>query len=341
MMPAVGRKKWVWHDLPPRMKARKLVSGRVLYYYQAAGKQIPLGPNRLKANDEWARLEAGGTVQEKRFQHLTADYRLTFDALAKSTRDHYRTALNNLDVAFKNFALEQIAPKHVKEYMRRRTKKGAARLERKVLSAFFTWARDNGHTSAPNPCVGVSFSKAERRAYGIQGERKVYVDDGAFADVYRRADDTIKDAMDLALLTGQRPSDLLRARRQDIQEGVLWIAQEKTGKRLGIKVEGELQSVLDRVLGRRRDVPSMYLLCDRRGQRLTYDAFYRRFLKAKGDAAWQFRDIRAKAASDSPDLKCAQQLLGHEKETTTTIYRRSRGDVVAPLDRKIQDGSKK
>lgn len=319
------------------MKARKLASGKVLYYYQAGGKQLPLGANLQLALEKWAQHE-GGSVAVGGFHRITAEYRKTFGALAKSTRDHYRIALDNLDLAFKGFALEQIEPRHVKEYMRRRTKKGAARLEKRVLSAFFNWARENGHTSAPNPCFGIKFSKAEKRDYGIQTVRKVYVTDAEFQAVYGRADDTVKDAMDLALLTGQRPSDLLKARRQDISEGVLWIAQEKTGKRMGIKVEGELKGVLERIQGRERDVPSMYLLCDRQGQRLTYHALYARFRKALGDAKWQFRDIRAKAASDSPDLKRAQQLLGHETEqTTAAVYRRARGDVVSPLERKIQD----
>jgi integrase len=335
MMPAVGRRKWVWHDLPPRMKARKLASGRVLYYYQAAGKQIPLGANRLKANEEWARLEAGGVGGAMRFHQISAIYRSTFTGLAASTRAHYRIALDNLDAAFKTFTLDDLQPKHVKEYMRRRTKKGAARLERRVLSAFFNWARGEGHTAAPNPCHGIKFSKSERATYG-GGPRKVYVTDEQFREVWDRADDTVKDAMDLALITGQRPSDLLKARRQDIADGVLWIAQEKTGKRLGIRVEGELQRVVARVLGRQRDVPSMYLLCDRQGQRLTYPALYARFQKALAGAGWQFRDLRAKAATDSPDLKRAQMLLGHESEQTTAgVYRRSRGEIVSPLERKI------
>ena len=339
MMPVVGRRKWVWHDLPPRMKARKLASGRVLYYYQAAGKQLPLGSNRIQANEKWAQLEASGLTGTQRFPQVSALYRGTFTGLAASTRAHYRIALANLDTAFKAFALEELQPKHVKEYMRRRTKKGAARLERRVLSAFFNWARGEGHTAAPNPCQGIKFSKSERKAYG-GGSRKVYVTDEQYREVWGRADDTVKDAMDLALLTGQRPSDLLRARRQDIADGVLWITQEKTGKRLGIRVEGELQRVVARTLARPRAVPGMYLLCDQRGQRITYPALYARFQKALAGAAWQFRDLRAKAATDSPDLKRAQLLLGHETEQTTAgVYRRSRGDVVAPLERKIQDVS--
>lgn len=64
-----------------------------------------------------------------------------------------------------------------------------------------------------------------------------------------------------------------------------------------------------------------------------YDTLNYKFTQARGDADWQFRDIRAKAATDSPSLKDAQLLLGHGDEATTTIYRRSKGAAVAPLKR--------
>lgn len=315
------------------MTARRLASGKVLYYYQAGRKKIPLGPNLVVAREEWARLEAGaGLVQ--RFPHVSAEYRKdTFPAFSLSTRGHYTTALDNLDLAFKAFTLEQIEPRHVKDYMRRRTKKGAALFEKRVGSAFFNWARENGHTKAPNPFQGIKFSKAERRSYGVTGKRDRYVTDAEFNQVYERGDAILQDAMDLAILTGQRPSDLLKARRQDIVEGVLWFVQVKTGHRMGLRVEAELAPVLARILARPRPIQSIYLLSDERGQRLTYDMLMGRFNKARGDATWQFRDIRAKAATDSPDLKRAQELLGHAKETTTTVYRRSKSAVVSPLQR--------
>jgi hypothetical protein len=79
----------------------------------------------------------------------------------------------------------------------------------------------------------------------------------------------------------------------------------------------------------------MYLICDRRGQRVLLQALEDRFRKARGDATWQFRDIRAKTSTDMPDLKKAQLLLGHANETTTTIYRRSKSAVVDPQERQI------
>lgn len=69
MMNEVGRRKWVWLDLPPRMKARRLSSGKVLYYYQAGGKQIPLVslPRRQVGNDSVpSRSRTGHSGREQR-----------------------------------------------------------------------------------------------------------------------------------------------------------------------------------------------------------------------------------------------------------------------------------
>src|SRR4051812_49079916 len=116
MIVGMGRPKTVWLDLPPRMSARPLKSGKVLYYYQAAGKKIPLGADRLVANKEWARLEAG-TPAAKLFPEISKLYReAMFGGFRVSTQDHYETALSNLDVAFSAFALDQVEPKHVKAY---------------------------------------------------------------------------------------------------------------------------------------------------------------------------------------------------------------------------------
>jgi len=330
MIPGMGRPKTVWLDVPARMSPRKLKSGKVLYYYQVAGKKTSLGSDLAKAKKKWAELEAGEYV--KLFPAVTKDYRdLYVKQLSASTQEHYETALDNLDEYLKNFTLEQVEPKHVKAYMRRRTKKGAALFEKRVGSAFFNWAREEGYTKAPNPFLGVKFSKAEKRTFGPMGKRDRYVTDEEFDQVHAAGDAILQDAMDLALWCGQRPGDILKARRQDIAAGVLWFVQEKTGKRLGLRVEGDLARVLERILARKR--PSIYLISDRRGQRVSYNALNARFIKARGTADWQFRDIRAKAATDSPDLKRAQELLGHANEITTTVYRRSKGDIVSPLKR--------
>lgn len=333
MIAGMGRPKKSWLDLPPRMCARRLKNS-VRYYYQAGGKKIPLGTNLLDAKEEWARLEANGP--KLLFPKVARQYRAAmFPSFSASTKDHYERALRNLEVYLRKFTLEQIQPRHVKNYLRKRSKKGAAMFEKRVLSAVLNWARGEGLTNAANPCRDIKFSRAERKAFEPLGKRERYVTDEEFQAVYERACELVRDMMDLAHLTGQRPGDLLVARRQDIQEGVWTIVQQKTGATVRIRVEGELAEVLERILGRARAVQSVYILADRRGQRYLYGALNRRFRAARGAATWQFRDLRAKTASESATLADAKALLGHKSEqTTATVYRRSRG-AVSPLKRPI------
>lgn len=307
------------------------VGDKVFYYYQFAGKKKPLGSDKAAALRLWAREDAGklGTaflaVSDSYLERLKPD-------LSISSYKHYAIALDNLGLTFAKARLEQIEPRHVKGYIRQRTKKGAALFEKRVLSAMFNWAREEGITTAPNPCAGIKFSQSERKAIGKLGKRDVYVTDPQFDEVHARATPILQDAMDLGLLTAQRPSDLLKMTRQDIRDGELWIVQGKTGAKVGIRIEGRLKRLLERIQARPRRVASMYLIATDDGQRLTYSALNKQFVKARGEATWQFRDIRAKAATDSPDLKRAQGLLGHASETTTVGYRRNKGVAVPPLD---------
>jgi integrase len=309
--------------------------GKVHYYHQANGRKRPLGTDKAEALRQWAILEAG-TIGSG-FIPVSDAYEAHIIPLLKgSSPRHYEIALRNLRESFGRGSLEQIKPAHVKQYIRRRSKKGAALFEKKVLSAMFNWAREEGHTTAPNPCYGIKFSKSEKTMMGKLGKRDRYVTHAEFNQVKLRGDWVLQDAMDLAYRTGQRPGDVLKMTRADIREGTLLVVQDKTGAKVPISIEGKLKVVLERALARPRKVQSMYIVADDNGQRVSYDQLNERFVKARGDADWQFRDIRAKTATDLPNIRQAQRLLGHASEQTTTIYRRSNGEAIAPLDTDLE-----
>ncbi len=69
--------------------------------------------------------------------------------------------------------------------------------------------------------------------------RDRYVSDNEFQAVWDKADQTTRDAMDLALLTGQRPADVLKIERTDLRDGALWIVQNKTKAKRAIEITGE------------------------------------------------------------------------------------------------------
>jgi integrase len=341
----MGRPKTVNLDLPPRMSARKLKSGRILYYYQAGGKKIPLSDNINIARIEWAKYENGGVTDSPLFRFVANRWKTEAINLSTKrgkkhrsdkTQAEYRGTLEAKDSkdgplmkGFGHIPMDDIKPVHVRNYLDRRSAKVLANREVAVLSVIFNWAREKGLTSAANPCDGV------RR--NPETPRDVYVQDEAFEAVYGHAVEEMKDMMDLAEITSQRPGDVLRMTRTLMRDGCLWVKQAKTSAFLGIKIEGDLKVVLDRIFARPRKVQSVYLFAREDGQRFTYWQMYGRFKKARkaAGATWQLRDLRAKSVTDEDDLRKASQRAGHANEhITATVYRRIRGNVVSPLNRK-------
>lgn len=89
--------------------------------------------------------------------------------------------------------------------------------------------------------------------------------DEEFAAVRAKAHPTVQDAMDVALLTGQRPSDVLKIKRNDLRDGVLFVTQNNTKAKRAIERTGELGAVIDRVLKRPRVRNSAFLIQDDAG----------------------------------------------------------------------------
>ena len=89
-----------------------------------------------------------------------------------------------------------------------------------------------------------------------------------------------------------------------------------------------------RIQARKREWKSAFLIQDDNGRPLSMLAMRGRFDKARKAAgvAFQFRDIRAKTASDTGDLGHSQRLLGPKNRDMTEHYVRERiGQRVKPL----------
>lgn len=242
-------------------------------------------------------------------------------------RDNFRE-LDNLTAVFGKVLVDAIKPFHVRQYLDKRgqTAKARANREKALLSHLFNKAREWGYTDAPNPCQGVKgFTEAGRDRY---------VTDAEFEAVRRAAHPTVRDAMELALLTGQRPADVLKIQRSDIRDGALRVVQNKIKAKRAIELTGELAAVIERINARPRERLSAYLIQDDNGRPLSQLALRSRFDKARKAAGvtFQFRDIRAKAATDTGDLAHSQKLLGHRNREMTEHYVKQRvGERVRPL----------
>jgi integrase len=97
---------------------------------------------------------------------------------------------------------------------------------------------------------------------------------------------------------------------------------------------GELKVVIARISDRPRRAISPFLIQEENGQPLTLTVLRNRFEKARRAAGveFQFRELRAKARTDTGDLAHSQKLLAHKNREMTEHYVRSRiGERVRPL----------
>lgn len=330
----------------PRLRQRRQKSGVVHYYYDHGGKprrEEPLGSDYAKALIRWAEIEGGPPpAQALVMFKWVADQYLARVAAFKASRTFAdnRKEMAKLVEFFDDppAPLDAITPEHVEQFKDWRTKDGTgftrANREKALLSHLWNWCRSKGYTKLPNPCAGI-------KGFHEEG-RDEYVEDDQFEAIWQHADDCLRDAMDLAYLTGQRPADTLGLSEMDIRGGALHLRQDKTRKKLRIEIVGELAALIDRIRARKAAIKakvySTRLIVNEYGRSIGVNAMSRRWVKACAKAkveGLQFRDLRAKAGTDKTesagDIRQAQKQLGHSNVTTTEIYiRRRLGDKVMP-----------
>lgn len=335
-----------------RTRKRKNGSIWVGYYYNgrdANGNrvEVPLGRDLDEAKVEWARLDRKATPKPAHLMgRLFDDYeKKIIPGLKLGTQKDYLKGLKQLRNAFESAPVDAVTPQVIAQYRDARTAKIRANREIALLSTIFTFAREWGLTEKANPCARLRRNKETPRDF--------YAGQAVWEAVYAQAPPELKDAMDLAYLTGQRPADVLKASTADLNNGFLMVGQGKTEKRLRIRLHdgteaSNLSTFIDSLLERKSmaGIKSSSLITNQTGLRMSYAMLRNRWDEARDKAAvkatvegdamlaaairqFQFRDIRPKAASEI-ELTHASRLLGHStEEMTKKVYRRV-GEIVRP-----------
>lgn len=331
------------HRTAPRLRIRRR-GPHTYYFYDHGGrprKEEALGKDYGAAIIRYAEIERA-RVEDVRppvtFREVATLYVIReVPNKAPRTQKDNRAELENLLKFFDDppAPLDGIEPKHVARYLSWRGVKASTRAlrEKALFSAIWNWARREGLTSLPNPCEGVRAKKSKGR--------DVYVHDDEYRAIWDKARPELRDAMDLAYLTGQRPADVLSFTEHDIRDGALEVQQGKTRAKVRISVEGQLAEVLDRIKERKRGfkVHNTRLVVNGSGRPVSLQMLQRHWQEARTAAGvnpdLQFRDLRAKAATDAAeatgDIRKAQKQLGHSSPTMTDHYvRNRRGARVSP-----------
>lgn len=346
----MGRKPTKNLNLPKRMRARR--RGKNIWYYLDQGgkprKEIPLGCDYLLAVKKYTELMINADKpKDVVITFRSAAERYTNEIIPGKAPATQKDNLRELKKLYEFFdkppaPLDKIKPLHIRQYLDWRGKQAATRAKREkaLFSHIWNCARGWGYTDLPNPCAGI-------KGHNTPG-RKAYIEDDVYQAVYQAAGQPLRDALDLAYLTGQREADLLKMQETDIKKGVLELTQNKTGAKLRMAVTGQLAELIDRIQARKatHSIRPLALLAMENGQPMSYSMLRSRFDQARLDAAkahpelteaikaFQFRDLRAKAATDKAEksgIHAAQRQLGHTTIAMTGHYVRGRlGDKTEP-----------
>lgn len=315
----MGRRRKHDKHLPLRIYHR----GKTYYFVDHTGKWLPLGRTASDMYRAYAAMVEErpiGTMSDL-FDRYVAE---VIPHKAPRTQRDNQYEMQFLRAALRSMVPAEFRPRDGYAYYNERKKKSLRRAlaEMALLSHVFTKAIEWGVVEE-NPCREIRKERAK--------PRRRYVSEAEYAAAYKVMTPMVQCAMDLAVLTGLRPGDLLGLTRVNLTDDGIEVATSKTGKRLLIEWSEALRSTVKRALAQIPQVRQP-VICNKQGKAYTVDGFntifYRAMCKAVKDEKsglterFQFRDLRAKSASDDT-VEAASKRLGHaDPKITERVYRR-------------------
>lgn len=195
-------------------------------------------------------------------------------------------------------------------------------LHRSVLRQVMSFAALEGLRDGHNPVDDVPTRKLKQRVR-IVTDAEVAAMKRALMQ-QKRGGPAHCRMLDLCLLTGQRVSDVLKLRWQNVTDDGVVIDQAKTGAPLLIEWTPELAAVVD-ACGSERDRIG-HLLVQSTGKPYRYAGVRSAWVRAMERAGIEnlhIHDLRGRAGADVADERdsyAAQKLLGHKSVTMTEAY---------------------
>lgn len=269
------------------------------YYKVVRNKWIKLSRIDEGVNALYRALYELDPARPNTIGELISVYRAAgMDHLRASTRARYLNQLKRLDHHFGKMEMGTLRPSQVAMFLEKRRKrpKGgtAANREFAVLSSVHDFGMRQGWIEA-NPCRGIRRNpeKPRRRA----------VTDPEFLEAFQTAPEPFQDLLAAALLSGARLGDLMAWRRSlHLTPSGIHFVESKTGKPHEIAWSDALRFFVRRSMARFPKAEAVFT--NRFGRPWTQAAVSTQMTRLK--LGWTFRDVRAKAQTDSP-----HSVLGH------------------------------
>jgi integrase len=309
------------------------------------------GAYYLVKRGKWTRLGKDRRAADAAYQRLTrptvgAMPRLIDDAMVEivekvrpSTRKQYRTVAEQMKEMLVEFEPQQVTMADVagiKRAYRSRPNMGNRALT--VLRQVFLYAVENGICQS-SPCTGLPRFGERKRDRLIQWAE--------YHAIRAQASKRLQVFMDLLVTTGQRPSDVLKIRRSDIDTDGIYFRQGKTGAKLKVKGNPGMWDAVERAKALHGSTGCLTLFRTRYGSvpayRTVYDEWCRACVKAGVEDA-DLRDLRALAGTEAKRQGLnPQALLGHTTARMTERYLRDRDVPIVdgPIIRRLLDSSAK
>ncbi|MDY4279529.1 MAG: tyrosine-type recombinase/integrase [[Pasteurella] mairii] len=325
-----------------RNRKHKRTGKEIFYYFYRLpnGKEISLGKDYNEALIKCARLNLDREKENKIITFTLVAKRYTEEVIPTKALHTQKSNISSLNILHKFFSdppapLSEIEPEHIRQFLD--WKRSAPTMANKAISLFNTiWnkAREWEYTKDLSPVYGVKKHK--------QKNRTNYVENFVLEKVMEFADQNLKDLMEVAYLTGQRPIDVVKIHKNHIYDGVLHFTQQKTNAKVRMAISGRLAEILIP----RLETTTNWLFHNKRGGKLSPNLLGYWFRNARKKAInkypelenellnFQFRDLRAKAGTDTAlnkGIETARQQLGHTSLQMTRVYVR-RDKVVSPTE---------
>lgn len=198
-----------------------------------------------------------------------------------------------------------------------------------TLARVLSVAKDNGR-------IKVNVCERGGRLYKADRSEKIW-EEGDIAAMIAVASEPLQMALLMALWTGQREGDLLRAAWGAYDGKRLRVRQGKTGARVTIPVGEPLKVVLDGAKAERTKKEATTILTNSRGRAWTEDGFrasWRKAVKLAGIEGLTFHDLRGTAVT-------RLALAGCNNSEIAAITGHSLRDVDAILDAHYLGGREK
>ena len=296
--------------------------GRTYWYHRITKERLPDDESERVARvlhvnatlDGWQKGNIPGSIGD-----VVSRYRASpeFKRLAPTTRKTYMESLGLLEQAF--FADEPITA---------------------VTAAWLYEARDalsdtprqaDKFLAMMSVLLNFSIARGLRQDNPAQHVKKLRAGksfepwpDAAIERFRASANPRMVWAMELALYTGQRRSDVLAMRWNQIENGLIAVEQQKTGERLHIPLHPHLEDVLTGIPRK-----GMGIVHRADGRPYSGDGFasiFQREKKRLGLGALQFHGLRHTAGQRLAEAGCSDReimaILGHRTAAMVTRYTR-------------------